>query len=57
MIDLPDFGSPMRSMADSLDRIADATPGARPAEPDAEDIALAGNSGTEVRTKGEVHHA
>jgi hypothetical protein len=57
MIDLPDFGSPMRSIADSLDRMADATPGARPAEPDAEDVSLAGNSGTEVRTKGEVHHA
>lgn len=57
MIDLPDFGSPMRSMADSLERMADATPGVRPAEPDAEVVALAESSGAEVRTKGEVHHA
>ena len=32
MIDLPDFGTPMRSIADSVERIADATPGA-PSEP------------------------
>ncbi len=30
MIDLPDFGTPMRSIADSVERIADATPRARP---------------------------
>jgi hypothetical protein len=35
LIDLPDFGTPMRSIADSVGRIADATPGARPAEPEA----------------------
>lgn len=44
LVDLPDFGTPMRSVADSLERIADATPGARPAaakpEPD--------NSGAEA---------
>ena len=28
MIDLPDFGTPMRSIADSVERIADAAPGA-----------------------------
>jgi hypothetical protein len=28
MIDLPDFGTPMRSIADSVERIANATPGA-----------------------------
>src|ERR1700760_1442669 len=28
LVDLPDFGTPMRSIADSLGRIADATPGA-----------------------------
>jgi hypothetical protein len=27
LIDLPDFGTPMRSIADSVERIADATPG------------------------------
>lgn len=30
LVDLPDFGSPMRSMAVSLERIADATPGVAP---------------------------
>src|SRR3954454_4511056 len=33
LVDLPDFGTPMRSVADSLERIADATPGARAAAP------------------------
>ena len=56
MIDLPDFGSPMRSIADSVERIADATPGVRPGEPDAE-TAFAANSTAEVRAKEEVHHA
>ena len=28
LIDIPDFGTPMRSIADSVERIADATPGA-----------------------------
>ena len=32
LIDLPDFGTPMRSIADSVERIADATPGAPPAD-------------------------
>jgi hypothetical protein len=27
LIDIPDFGTPMRSIADSVERIADATPG------------------------------
>ena len=35
MIDLPDFGTPMRSIADSVERIADATPGALAAESEA----------------------
>jgi hypothetical protein len=38
LIDIPDFGTPMRSIADSVERIADATPGgqsevAEPAAP------------------------
>src|SRR5947208_9248658 len=41
MIDLPDFGTPIRSIADSVERIADATPGAPAATPDAE-LELAG---------------
>jgi hypothetical protein len=32
MIDLPDFGTPIRNIADSVERIADATPIAPPAE-------------------------
>src|SRR6187455_719604 len=40
MIDLPDFGTPMRTIADSVGRIADATPGAPPAGPDAESVAV-----------------
>lgn len=36
MIDLPDFISPLRSIAGSVGRIADATPGAPAADPDAE---------------------
>jgi hypothetical protein len=44
LIDLPDFGTPMRSVADSLERIADATPGARAAAPKPEPD----NSGAEA---------
>src|SRR6201988_2216293 len=36
MIDLPDFGTPMRSIAGSVERIADATPGAPPAQEEIE---------------------
>ena len=34
MIDLPDFGTPIRSIADSVERIADAKPGSPSAEPE-----------------------
>jgi hypothetical protein len=60
MIDLPDFGTPLRSIAGSVERIADATPGAPNAEPEAEPE-LAGQSAAttpakqEVRAKQEVH--
>lgn len=36
MIDLPDFGTPMRSIAGSVERIADATPGAPASQSEAE---------------------
>ena len=36
MIDLPDFGTPIRSIADSVERIADAAPGSPVAEPETE---------------------
>jgi hypothetical protein len=52
MIDLPDFGSPMRSIADSLERIADATPGAPPADANAQ----TGDSGAQTRAKEGVHN-
>ena len=60
MVDLPDFGTPLRSIAGSVERIADATPGAPNAEPEAEPE-LAGQSAAatpakqEVRAKQEVH--
>jgi len=54
MIDLPDFGTPMRSIADSVGRIADATPGARPAGPEA-GSAPAGKSGARAPATEEVH--
>ncbi|MBR0693333.1 hypothetical protein [Bradyrhizobium lablabi] len=38
LIDLPDFSTPMRSIADSVERIADATPGTPAAEPEAESV-------------------
>ena len=50
MIDLPDFGTPMRSIAGSVERIADATPGARHAGPEAE-TAPGGNSSAQAPAK------
>jgi hypothetical protein len=41
MIDLPDFGTPIRSIADSVDRIAGATPAASPAQAEVEPISEA----------------
>ncbi|MGM4885790.1 hypothetical protein AB7813_04585 [Tardiphaga sp. 20_F10_N6_6] len=38
MIDLPDFGTPMRSIADSVERIANATPGTLSAEAKVESV-------------------
>jgi len=53
MIDLPDFGTPMRSIADSVERIADAKPGAPAAEPEVE-AASARDSGAMTPAKEEV---
>ena len=44
MIDLPDFGTPIRSIAGSVERIADATPGAPPAAESVEATALQADS-------------
>jgi len=54
MIDLPDFGTPMRSIADSVERIADATPGSPSAEPEAEPAAL-DKPGTWVPAQEKAH--
>ena len=54
MIDLPDFGTPIRSIADSVERIADATPGAPAAAPDSEPE-LVGNPDVKVAVRKEVH--
>ncbi|HEY9454668.1 MAG TPA: hypothetical protein VIR82_18490 [Bradyrhizobium sp.] len=53
MIDLPDFGTPMRSIADSVERIADAKPGAPSAETEVE-AAPGGGSGARTPAKEEV---
>jgi hypothetical protein len=55
LIDLPDFGTPMRSIADSVERIADATPGAPAAEPEVEP-APGSHSGTKTPAKQGVHN-
>src|SRR5436309_1320253 len=54
LIDLPDFGTPMRSIAGSVERIADATPGAPAATPDPE-LELAGEPEVKVAASKEVH--
>jgi len=54
LIDLPDFGTPLRSIAGSVERIADATPGA----PDAKVVPepeTAGHSDAKSAAKQEVH--
>ena len=55
LIDLPDFGTPMRSIADSVERIADATPGAPATEPKAESVPR-GDSGVRTPAKEGVHN-
>jgi hypothetical protein len=56
MIDLPDFGTPLRSIAGSVERIADTTPGAPNAEPEAEpELAATTPVKQEVRAKQKVH--
>jgi hypothetical protein len=55
LIDLPDFGTPMRSIADSVERIADATPGAPAAEPEVEPTP-GGHSGAKTPAREGVHN-
>jgi hypothetical protein len=56
MIDLPDFSTPMRSIAGSVERIADATPGAPSAEQNAEtpSVRADGHGAKESAAKQEV---
>ena len=54
MIDLPDFSTPLRGIASSVERIADSTPGAPAAEPETEPEP-AGHSGATTPAKQEVH--
>jgi hypothetical protein len=56
MIDLPDFSTPLRSIAGSVERIADAAPGAPDAEPISEAAATpVAKSGARSTVKDEVH--
>src|SRR5882757_1266407 len=52
MIDLPDFGTPIRSIADSVERIAGAAPGAPLAESEAHSVS-SGSSGAQTPAKDE----
>ncbi|WP_246175210.1 hypothetical protein [Bradyrhizobium paxllaeri] len=55
MIDLPDFSTPLRSIAGSVERIADAAPGTPEAEPISEAPATSGGkSGARSAAKEEV---
>lgn len=58
LIDIPDFGTPIRSIADSVERIADATPGTPEGEIQPEpEPAQVGSSGARSASapKEEVH--
>nr|WP_245320109.1 hypothetical protein [Bradyrhizobium lablabi] len=56
MIDLPDFSTPLRSIAGSVERIADAAPGTPDAEPISDAAAPpGGKSGARGTAKEEVH--
>jgi hypothetical protein len=55
LIDLPDFGTPMRSIADSVERIADATPGSPAAEPEVHP-APGSHSGAKTPVKEGAHN-
>ena len=55
MIDLPDFGTPIRSIANSVERIADAAPDLSAQDPGAE-IAQVDEPGTAGARKEKVHN-
>jgi hypothetical protein len=54
MIDLPDFGTPIRRIADSVERIADAKPGSSSTEPEVQPVSL-DMPGTRTTAKEKVH--
>src|SRR5262245_55588848 len=53
MIDLPDFTTPLRNIAGSVERIADATPGAPDAVPEAEPE-RAGHAGAKAEARADA---
>lgn len=53
MVDLPDFGTPLRSIADSVEKIADAAP-AETSEPAQPDLPPADRPVTKLRERGHV---
>src|SRR3954468_2433814 len=55
MIDIPDFGTPMRSIADSVEKIADAKPVALAPIPEPESVS-AGNSAARTHAKEGMHN-
>ena len=57
LIDIPDFGTPLRGIAGSVERIADATPGAPPAEEEIEPapVQADGHGERKQATKQEAH--
>ncbi len=56
MIDIPDFGTPLRNIAGSVERIAAATPGAPPAVEAPEPVESSSRgANTEAATKQEAH--
>jgi hypothetical protein len=56
MIDLPDFGTPLRSIAGSVERIADATPGAPPKEEvETSPVQVDAHGSPKEATKQEAH--
>jgi hypothetical protein len=52
MIDLPDFGTPLRSIAGSVERIAETTPGAPEVVPASEKSAPAKKTAAEIEELG-----
>jgi hypothetical protein len=57
LIDLPDFGTPIRTIAESVERIADAAPGAPAVEPEAGAIPGSNLGARRLAKEGDRKHA